>query len=153
MRPEPGDNWVVARLEGGSFRTEILANGHALISDEPVAAGGSNAGPSPYDLLVAGLGACTAMTLRMYATHKGWPLEDVVVRLRHRKVHARDCEECQTQGNVKVDRIERELELIGSLDEAQRQRLLEIANRCPVHRSLESEVRVVTRLKGVADPA
>jgi len=146
-QPDPAANGVVARLEGTGFRTEILANGHALVADEPQSFGGTNLGPSPYDLLVAGLGACTAMTLRMYASRKKWPLESTVVRLRHRKVHARDCEDCETQDNVKVDYIDRELELNGPLDEAQRERLTQIANRCPVHRSLESEVHVATRLR------
>jgi uncharacterized OsmC-like protein len=144
--PETADNRVVARLDGTGFRTEILANGHPLVADEPEAVGGTNAGPSPYDLLVAGLGACTAMTLHMYARHKQWPLESTLVRLRHKKVHAKDCGDCETQGNVKIDHIDRELELTGALDDSQRQRLLEIANRCPVHRSLESEVHVATRL-------
>jgi putative redox protein len=137
---------VAARLDGTGFRTEIVARGHRFVADEPLSVGGTNTGPSPYDLLVAGLGACTAMTLRMYASRKNWPLEAVVVRLRHQKVHARDCEDCQTQGNVKIDHIDREIELAGELDDAQRRRLLEIADRCPVHRSLESEVHVASRL-------
>lgn len=139
------DNKVVARIEK-SFRTEIIANGHALIADEPVSVGGTNTGPSPYDLLVAGVGACTAMTLRMYADHKKLPLDSVRVTLTHNKVHASDCDECETE-NGKIDRIEREIALSGELSEEQRQRMLEIADRCPVHKTLHSEVDVVTRLE------
>ncbi|MFB3131838.1 MAG: alpha/beta fold hydrolase [Rhodothermales bacterium] len=139
------DNQVVVRLDGAGFRTEMLANGFPLVADEPVAVGGTNAGPSPYDYLVAGLGACTAMTLRMYADRKGWPLEAVEVRLNHQKIHAKDCEDCE-QKVGKIDQIERELVLSGPLDEAQRQRIKEIANRCPVHQTLEGEVKILTKL-------
>ncbi len=139
------DNQVVVRLDGAGFRTEMLANGFPLVADEPVAVGGTNAGPSPYDYLVAGLGACTAMTLRMYADRKGWPLEAVEVRLNHQKIHAKDCEDCE-QKVGKIDQIERELVLSGPLDEAQCQRIKEIANRCPVHRTLEGEVKILTKL-------
>ncbi len=139
------DNQVVVRLDGAGFRTEMLANGFPLIADEPVAVGGTNAGPTPYDYVVAGLGACTAMTLRMYADRKGWPLEAVEVRLNHEKIHAKDCEDCE-QKVGKIDQIERELVLSGPLDEAQRQRIKEIANRCPVHRTLEGEVKILTKL-------
>ena len=140
---EPEDNVVVVRNEPGGFRTEMLANGFPLVADEPLSVGGTNTGPTPYDYLVAGLGACTAMTLRMYADHKKWPLETVVVRLRHAKVHASDCEHCEAEDG-KIDRIERELDLAGNLDEQQLERLLEIADRCPVHRTLENEVDVQT---------
>jgi len=139
------DNQVVARLEGAGFRTEMLANGFPLIADEPVAVGGTNAGPTPYDYLLAGLGACTAMTLRMYADRKGWPLEAVEVRLNHEKIHAKDCQDCE-QKTGRIDQIERELVLTGPLDDAQRQRMKEIANRCPVHRTLEGEVKILTEL-------
>jgi uncharacterized OsmC-like protein len=107
--------------------------------------GGMGAGLTPYDYLVAALGACTAMTVRMYADRKGWPLESVTVRLDHQRIHAKDCEECETKEG-RIDRIERELELAGPLKEQQRRRLLEIADRCPVHRTLESEVVVETHL-------
>ncbi len=139
------DNQVVARLEGAGFRPEMLANGFPLIADEPVAVGGTNAGPTPYDYLLAGLGACTAMTLRMYADRKGWPLEAVEVRLNHEKIHAKDCQDCE-QKTGRIDQIERELVLTGPLDDAQRQRMKEIANRCPVHRTLEGEVKILTEL-------
>ena len=143
------DNSVVAGLDSSAvFRTEILANGHPLVSDEPRAVGGTNTGPSPYELLAAALGACTAMTLRLYADRKRWPLERTVVRLTHRKDHAKDCAGCERPGGVGIDVIERELELSGPLDDAQRQRLLEMADRCPVHRTLtEGTIRVATRLR------
>ena len=138
------DNRVVVRT-GSTLRTEVMANGYTLLADEPVGMGGTNSGPTPYDYLLAALGACTAMTVRMYADHKKWPLESVTVRLGHKKVYARDCEECETEDR-KIDRIGLELELSGPLEETQRRRLLEIAERCPVHRTLESEVLVETRL-------
>jgi putative redox protein len=143
---EPADNHVVVRTGKTKYRTEIKANGHSLIADEPTTVGGGNTGPTPYDYLVAALGACTTITLRMYADRKEWPLEAIVARLAHQKIHAEDCEACQTKGNVKLDQIEREIELIGQLDEEQRQRLLQIANKCPVHRTLHSEIVVNTRL-------
>jgi uncharacterized OsmC-like protein/pimeloyl-ACP methyl ester carboxylesterase len=147
---EPTGDAVVARLESGAgFRTEIVASGHPLVSDEPRAVGGTNAGPAPYDLLAASLGACTAMTLRLYAERKGWPLERTVVRLGHRRVHAEDCAGCEGSASSRIDVLERELELEGPLDGDQRQRLLEIAERCPVHRTLTGgAVRVVSRLRG-----
>ncbi len=138
-------NRVVVRTGAGGFRTEVLANGHPLIADEPISVGGTNTGPSPYELLTAALGACTSMTLRMYADRKGWPLEAAEVRLDHRKIHCEDCAEA-SGGQPKIDHISRELVLEGALDETQRQRLLEIADRCPVHRTLHSEVKVTTTL-------
>lgn len=138
---------VVVEIGASGLCVDILANGQNLIADEPLSVGGTNLGPTPYDYLTTGLGACTAMTLRMYADHKKWPLESVEVRLRHDKIHATDCEECETKTG-KVDVIERVITLGGELDEAQRARLLEIADRCPVHRTLESEVKVSTRLEG-----
>ena len=139
------DNRVIARTEQGGFCTEITVRQHSLTADEPKSAGGSDAGPTPYDLLLAALGACTGMTLQMYAKHKQWPLESAVVRLTHDKIYARDCEDCETREG-KIDRIERELELIGALDDEQRIRLLEIADKCPVHRTLHSEVSINTQL-------
>jgi uncharacterized OsmC-like protein/alpha/beta superfamily hydrolase len=142
---EPG-TVVVTETREGKFTQSIRTGAHHMRADEPAAAGGDDSGPSPYDLLLAALGACTAMTLRMYADLKQLPLEQVSVRLRHDKVHAQDCAECETREG-KIDRIEREIELAGALDEAQRVRLLEIANKCPVHRTLHSEVWISTRLK------
>jgi putative redox protein len=141
----PGDNLIVVRTGASGFRTEVLANGHPLIADEPLSVGGTNTGPSPYELLAASLGACTSMTLRMYADRKGWPLEAVEVRLKHDKVHCVDCAETGS-GRSKIDRISRELVVEGPLDDEQRRRLLEIADRCPVHRTLHSEIEVTTTL-------
>lgn len=137
---------VVGESGDGKFAQFIAAGSHALRADEPEASGGDNRGPSPYDFLLAGLGACTSMTLRLYAEHKGLPLERTRVRLRHEKIHAKDCSDCESKGG-KIDHIDREIEVIGPLDETQRQRLLEIADRCPVHRTLHGEVSVVSRLK------
>jgi putative redox protein len=136
---------VVRETREGKFTQLIAAGPHVLRADEPVDAGGLDSGPSPYDLLLAGLGACTSMTVRMYADLKKLPLERVTVELRHDKIHAQDCAECETREG-KVDRIERVVRLEGTLDEAARAKLLEIANKCPVHRTLHSEVTVPTRL-------
>jgi len=146
--PEVIDNRVTARTGAGGFRTDLFANGFPLVADEPVEEGGGDEGPSPYEYLLAALGACTGMTLQMYARNKGWPLEEVVVRLSHHKAHAEDCRDCD-EHDRRMDTFTRELELRGALDEAQRQRLLEIAGRCPVHRTLTAGVRVVTSLRPV----
>ena len=140
------DNRVMVRTGRKGYQTEIIANGHRLLADEPIAVGGADTGPPPYDYLVAALGACTGMTLRMYADRHEWPLESAVVRLKHQKIHATDCQECETISG-KIDTIEREIELEGPLDQEQRQRLLEIADRCPVHRTLHGEIVVKTSLK------
>jgi len=140
------DNRVTARTEGGAFRTELFANGYPLIADEPVAYGGGNEGPSPYDYLLSALGACTGMTLQMYAARKKWPLAEAVVRLSHKKVHAADCRDCP-EGDARIDLIEREVELNGALDAEQRQRLLEIAEQCPVHRTLTGKITIETTLR------
>ncbi len=136
---------LVAETGAGKFANVIQTGLHRLTSDEPVAFGGMDTGPSPYDLLLASLGACTSMTLRMYADRKKWPLEKVAVTLRHQKIHAEDCRDCETKEG-KIDKIEKEIEVAGPLDAEQRERLLEIADRCPVHRTLHSEVRIVSRL-------
>jgi len=140
------DNRVTARTGAEGFFTELFANGHALTADEPLAYGGSNRGPTPYDYLLSALGACTSMTVQMYARRKNWPLQSAVVRLSHEKIHAEDCSRCEEK-NGKIDRFSRELELIGELTAEQRQRLLEIAERCPVHKTLHATVEVVTQLK------
>ena len=136
---------VIVRGHATGLAQEIETGRHRLVADEPVEAGGTDTGPSPYELLLAALGACTSMTLSMYAQRKHWPLERVTVRLRHDKIHAKDCAECETREGM-LDRIEREISLTGPLDAEQRERLLAIANRCPVHRTLVSEVDIRTRL-------
>lgn len=128
----------------GMYAQDIWSAGHFLRADEPEAYGGDDTGPGPYELLLAALGACTSMTIRMYAERKGWPLTGVSVDLTHEKIHASDCRDCETIGGM-VDRIERTVSIEGPLDDAQRARLLEIADKCPVHRSLNSEVKIDTR--------
>jgi putative redox protein len=144
--PEVIDSRVTARTGAEGFRTDLFANGIPMVADEPVEDGGGNEGPSPYEYVLAALGACTGMTLQVYARSKGLPLEEVVVRLSHHKVHAEDCRDCD-ETDRRLDTFERELELRGTLDEAQRRRLLEIAGRCPVHRTLEAGVRIETTLR------
>ena len=134
---------VVTRTREGSYYTEIRARRHSLVADEPESVGGGDAGPTPYDYLVAGLGACTSMTLQMYAGRKGWPLEEALVRLKHGKLHKSDCEGCEDEDS-RLDLVEREIELVGPLDDAQRARLMQIADRCPVHRTLDAGVRIRT---------
>lgn len=143
---DPSDNRIVVRTGKMGYQTEITANGHSLIADEPIAQGGADTGPTPYDYLVAALGACSSITLRMYADRKQLPLDSIVVRLRHQKIHAEDCEQCETKEG-RIDFIEREIELAGPLSDEQRQRLLQIADKCPVHRTLHSEVHVKSWLK------
>lgn len=138
---------VVASIQRDRYHTELYAGAHALVADEPRDMGGMDSGPSPYGYLCAALGACTAITLRMYADRKQWPLDGVRVRLTHDKIHASDCAECETKQG-KIDRFTRSIELQGALSAEQRQRLLEIADKCPVHRTLESEVHIETSLQG-----
>ena len=135
---------LVAENGIGPLGQTVLAGRHDLSADEPIAAGGRDGGPGPYDYLLAALGACTSMTVRLYANRKAWPLEQVIVRLRHAKIHARDCAECETREGY-LDRIERDIELVGALDGEQRARLMDIADKCPVHRTLTGEVKIVTR--------
>jgi putative redox protein len=136
---------IVTGAGHGTFPQLISASGHALRADEPVSVGGTDSGPNPYDLLLSGLGACTAMTLRMYAERKSWPLENVEVTLQHSKIHAADCADCDSSDR-KIDLITRQIRLDGALDQEQRVRLLEIADKCPVHRTLTSEIRIETKL-------
>ncbi len=135
---------VVVHGDAAGFAQEILAGPHRMTADEPVKAGGTDTGPSPYDFLLAALGSCTSITVGMYARRKGWPLEEVTVRLRHSKIHASDCADCETKEGM-LDRIERDIHFAGSLTAEQRSKLLEIANKCPVHRTLTSEIDIVTR--------
>ena len=146
--PAPQRGKVLVReTREGKFTNRIFVGPHVVRADEPVSAGGLDTGPGPYDLLCASLGACTSMTLRMYADLKGIPLERVSVELKHDKIHAADCAECETREG-KIDRIDRWITLEGRLDAQQRQRLLEIADKCPVHRTLHSEILVKTQLAG-----
>ena len=137
---------VVVRGDARGFAQEITAGPHRFAADEPEAAGGGDTGPDPYALLLASLGSCTSMTIGLYARRKQWPLEDVTVRLRHSRIHAQDCADCETREGT-IDRVEREIELTGPLTDEQRTRLLEIASRCPVHRTLVSEIDIQTRLR------
>jgi putative redox protein len=141
----PRDIVFVRETGAGKLQMEVAMGPHRLLADEPVGSGGEDSGPSPYDLLTAALGACTAMTMRLYADLKKLPLERISVNLHHEKIHAADCRECETREG-RIDKIERVIDLEGPLDDAQRAKLLEIANKCPVHRTLHSEVFIPTRL-------
>lgn len=137
---------IVSETGAGKYENWIVANGHVSLAGEPPSVGGTGNGPTPYDLLSASLGACTSMTLRMYADRKAWPIDDIIVEVTHAKDHAADCEACVEGQDVKVDIFERTIRVKGALDEEQRGRLLEIADKCPVHKSLHSPVVVRTRL-------
>ena len=137
---------VVVRGVADGFAQEVAAGSHHFRSDEPTSIGGTDSGPTPYDLLLAALGSCTSMTVAMYARRKQWPLERVTVHLRHSQVHADDCAACETQ-DAKLTVIERDIRLEGPLGEDQRARLLAIANRCPVHLTLTSRIDIRTRLQ------
>jgi putative redox protein len=135
---------IVVTNEAG-LTQQIRSGPYQMLADEPVEVGGGGLGPSPYELLLAGLGACTSMTLRLYARRKGWDLERIVVRLRHYRVHAKDCVDCETK-RAFIDRIERDIELTGNLTEEQKARLRVIAESCPVHRTLTSGTDIRTRV-------
>jgi uncharacterized OsmC-like protein len=137
---------VIVRGSATGFAQEIQIGSHRLTADEPVSFGGTDTGPSPYDLLLAALGSCTSMTISLYARRKRWTLEEVTVFLSHSKIYAADCAECETREG-KIDRVEREIQLGGALTAEQRSKLMEIADKCPVHRTLTSEVNIRTRAK------
>lgn len=141
----PRDTVVVTETRQGKFQQRVAIGPHRLLADEPVDVGGMDSGPTPYDLVLAGLGACTAMTVRLYADAKALPLTRVAVELRHSKTYATDCAECETRDG-KIDKIERVIMLEGELDDATKAKLLEIANKCPVHRTLHSDTWIPTRL-------
>ena len=137
---------VVVTEVGGGLAQEIRAGRHVLLSDEPISSGGTDTGPDPYALLLGALGSCTSMTLRLYARKKAWPLEGIAVALSHERIHEKDCENCETKADARISRITREITLTGTLSAEQRARLLEIAERCPVHRTLGGTMRMVTTL-------
>jgi uncharacterized OsmC-like protein/fermentation-respiration switch protein FrsA (DUF1100 family) len=143
-RGEAPDNVVVRETRNSKFQQMITVGPHHVLADEPVAAGGEDSGPGPYDLVLAGLGACTSMTMRMYAERKSLPLERVTVTLKHSKIHAEDCAECETKAGM-LDQFDRNIHMEGALDAEQRKKLMEIADKCPVHRTLTSEIHIVTR--------
>ena len=138
---------VLVQAGPTGLNQQITAGGHRILADEPMELGGTDTGPNPYDLLLASLGACTAMTLRLYSDRKGWKLTGILVRLAYDKIHAEDCKTCETKEGF-LDRIQREIELQGDLDHEQRDRLLTIAERCPVARTLKSEIVIESRLTG-----
>jgi len=135
---------VVRETRASKFQQTVSIGPHRMLADEPVAAGGEDSGPGPYDFLLAGLGACTSMTMRLYADRKSLPLERTTVTLKHSKIHAQDCTECETKDGM-LDQIDRVIGMEGNLDAEQRRKLMEIADKCPVHRTLTSEIRIVTR--------
>ena len=145
MTPEQKPRTVVVSGAASGFAQRIEVGAHSFTADEPASDGGTDTGPNPYDLLLAALGSCTSMTVALYARRKQWALQSVTVRLQHSKVHAADCESCETKDG-RMDSIEREIELGGALEQYQRERLLEIANKCPVHRTLTSKIDIRTRL-------
>ena len=145
MHGEEHEGGVIVRGAATGFAQKITAGPHQFVSDEPTSVGGTDSGPTPYDLLLAALGSCTSMTIAMFARRKQWPLEHVTVHLRQSRVHSEDCAACETH-MATLTLIERDIELEGALDEAQRAQLLAIANRCPVHLTLTSQMNIRTRL-------
>jgi len=150
VKPDP-ERVTVVETGNGKFQSQVLAGDHILLADEPQSVGGLDTGPTPYQYLNAALGACTAMTMRLYAERKSIPMERVAVRVGHDRIHVDDCEECAANdGNTQgmVDLIEREIEIFGTVDDDQRAKLMEIADKCPVHRTLENKIVVRTTQKG-----
>jgi putative redox protein len=139
----PGPRTVTVHGSAAGFAQKIAIERHRLAADEPLSVGGTDTGPNPYDLLLAALGSCTSMTVAMYARRKSWPLESVTVRLAYSRVHAADCADAETKVGL-LDHVHRDVEFSGPLSEEQRARLLDIATKCPVHRTLESEIIIET---------
>lgn len=137
----PDEPDVVVRGTAAGFHQQITSGKHRFDADEPVSVGGKDAAPTPYDYLLAGLGSCTSMTVGMYARRMKWPLDEVTVAMRHSRIHARDCEDCETKEGM-LDRIEMEIDLKGQLSEVQRAKLMEIAHKCPVHRTMTKEIQI-----------
>lgn len=133
--------WVSAHVGPSGFHTELRARGHAFAADEPLSLGGTDTGPTPYELLLSALSGCTAMTLRMYADRKEYPVESIAVQMRTARSHEPDCETCATE-EVGITRVERRIELGGPITGEQRQRLLQIADRCPVKQTLERSFKI-----------
>ena len=137
---------VVVRGKASGFLQEAVVGPHRFKIDEPVSVGGTDAAPTPYDYLLGALGACTSMTISLYARRKQWPLEEVTISLRHSRIHAKDCEDCETKTGL-LDHIEVEVALAGQLSAQQRAKLMEIAGKCPVHRTLKSETKIDLRTR------
>src|SRR5438477_13170490 len=135
---------VIVHGTAAGFAQRVEIGSHHLDADEPAAFGGTDTGASPYDLLLAALGSCTSMTIGFYARKRSWPLENITVSLRHSKIHAKDCDDCETKEG-RVDRIWRDIHLTGALTDEQRAKLMEIADKCPVHQTLTSEINIKTR--------
>jgi uncharacterized OsmC-like protein len=147
MAEAPAVPEVVVRGGASGLRQELEASGHTWLADEPVSYGGTGEGPTPYDLLLGALGACTSMTLRLYADRRKWPLEGTVIRLSHHRIHKEDCVDCEKKdSDATLERVERTLELQGPLTEEQREKLLLVAEHCPVHKTLKKGLEVHTRL-------
>ncbi|HEY2101959.1 MAG TPA: OsmC family protein [Chthoniobacterales bacterium] len=144
VKTSPASPDVIVRGNAAGFAQEVEVGPHRLAADEPLGYGGTERGVSPYDLLLAALGTCTSMTIGLYARRRHWPLEDITVSLRHSKIYAVDCEECETKEG-RIDRIERDIHLTGALSTEQRAKLLEIADKCPVHQTLDSEINIRTK--------
>ena len=136
------EGFVVVRGGANGFVQDVTAGRHHFTADEPVATGGTDRGPEPYDLLVAALGSCMSMTIALYARTKQWPLENVVIRLRHSRIYAKDCKDCVVRDDTRLDRIDTAVELSGPLTAEQHGKLMEVAHKCPVHRTLTSQIDI-----------
>jgi uncharacterized OsmC-like protein len=145
--PLPPGRVEVSETGEGRFANLVRVGSHCLFADEPEGSGGGDLGPSPYDYLLAALGACTSMTLRLYAEQKKWPLQGVSVALSQQRIHAEDCADCEQSGTGRITEITREITLTGDLSPEQRSKLLEIAEKCPVHRTLTGEIKIRSRLR------